>query len=111
LVATADADSAVMKVIELASSTTSSVTGRPRLPTTHPKRRYMMRPRIVSTLGVKTPRKVPNLRAGCCAVASVVMSLQVADGCAAVFQRYTSGHHLGKRLCLCDACGAGDAIE
>jgi hypothetical protein len=53
-----------MKVIELASSTTSSVTGRPRLPTTHPKRRYMMRPRIVSTLGVKTPRKVPNLRAG-----------------------------------------------
>ena len=77
LVATADADSAVMKVIELASSTTSRVTGRPRLPTTQPKRRYMIRPRMVSTLGVKTPRKVPNRRAGCCAEASVVMSLHV----------------------------------
>ncbi len=98
LVAIADADNAVMKVIELASSTTSRVTGRPRLPTTHPKRRYMMRPRIVSTLGVKTPSKVPNWRAGCCGDASVVMFLHIADGCAAVSQRYTSRHQLGKRL-------------
>ena len=97
LVATADADNAVMKVIELASSTTSSVTGRPRLPTTHPKRRYMMRPRIVSTLGVKTPSKVPNRWAVCCADASVVMSLHVADRGAAIHQRYTSHHQLGKR--------------
>ena len=49
-----------------------------------------MRPRIVSTLGVKTPRKVPKRWAGSCADASVVMSPHVADGSAAILQRYTS---------------------
>jgi hypothetical protein len=52
LVDRADALNAVMKVMELAVSTTSSVSGRPRLPRTQPKRRYMIRPRMVSTLGV-----------------------------------------------------------
>ncbi len=33
----------------------------PASPTTRPKRRNMMTPRIVSVLGVKTPPKVPNL--------------------------------------------------
>ena len=33
----------------------------PAWPTTWPKRRNMMTPRIVSVLGVKTPPKVPNL--------------------------------------------------
>jgi hypothetical protein len=64
LVASADALSAVTKVTVLASSTMSSVSGRPTFPTTQPKRRYMIRPRIVSTLGVKTPRKVPNFCTG-----------------------------------------------
>ena len=52
LVATAEALIAVMKVIELDTSTISIVNPRPTFPTTQPKRRYMIRPRIVSTLGV-----------------------------------------------------------
>ena len=69
-----------MKVIELASSTISTVSGRPTLPTTQPKRRYMMRPRMVSTLGVNTPRKVPNRCAGWVANAPVFMALLVIYG-------------------------------
>ncbi len=37
-----------------------SATYRPPLPTTHGRRRYMMTPRIVRMLGVKTPPNVPN---------------------------------------------------
>ncbi len=51
-VARAEALSPVMKVIELETSTTSTVSASPRLPTTQPNRRYMIRPRMVSTLGV-----------------------------------------------------------
>ena len=57
----------------------------------------MIRPRMVSTLGVKTPRKVPNRWAGCCAGGSVVISLQVADGRAVILQRYNSRSELGKQ--------------
>ena len=32
---------------------------KPALPTTHPKRIYIITPRIVKTDGVKTPAKVP----------------------------------------------------
>jgi len=60
LVAMAEALRPVMNVIELASRTMKMVRGRPTLPTTQPKRRYMIRPRMVSTLGVHTPRKAPN---------------------------------------------------
>ena len=52
LVATADALSAVIDVIDVASRTMKIVRGNPALPTTHPNRRYMIRPRMVRTLGV-----------------------------------------------------------
>ncbi len=52
LVATADALSPVMNVMLLADSTMARDKGRPTLPTTHPNRRYIITPRIVSTLGV-----------------------------------------------------------
>ena len=51
-VAIAEAESPVMNVMLLAISTTSSVKGTPKLPTTQPKRRYIITPRIVSRLGV-----------------------------------------------------------
>jgi hypothetical protein len=34
----------------------------PALPTTQARRRYMMTPRMVRTVGAKTPAKVPNFR-------------------------------------------------
>ena len=52
LVAIAEALSAVMVVTELARRTMTKVSGSPTFPTTQPKRRYMINPRIVSTLGV-----------------------------------------------------------
>ncbi len=52
LVATAESESAVMRVMTLAMTTMSSVFGRPTEPTTHPKRRNMITPRMVSTVGV-----------------------------------------------------------
>lgn len=61
LVATADADNPVINDIELHKSTIKIVPSRPTLETTQPKRRYMITPNMVKTLGVKTPRKVPNL--------------------------------------------------
>jgi hypothetical protein len=60
LVAIADRLSAVMKVMALASTTISSVRTRPTWPRTQPKRRYIMTPRMVRSVGVKTPRKVPS---------------------------------------------------
>ena len=38
----------------------SQVPKSPALPTTQPKRKYMITPNIVSKVGVKTPPKVPN---------------------------------------------------
>lgn len=51
-------DSAVRKVIEVPRVTIASVPRRPTLPTTHPKRRYIITPNTVSMDGVKTPPKV-----------------------------------------------------
>jgi hypothetical protein len=60
LVASAASESAVRNVMLLARVMTAIVAGNPRLPSTHPMRRYITTPRTVSTLGVKTPLKVPN---------------------------------------------------
>jgi len=60
LVDIAAIESEVKKVIEVAKVTISSVHKKPTLPTTHPKRRYIITPRIVSIEGVKTPPKVFN---------------------------------------------------
>jgi hypothetical protein len=60
LVARADSDSPVRNVIAVDMVTMSRVSGRPTFPNTHPNLRYMITPRIVRMLGVKTPLKVPN---------------------------------------------------
>jgi len=60
----AEALNAVINVMELERRTIQIVIGSPTFPTTQPKRRYMIKPRIVNTLGVYTPRKVPNFWAG-----------------------------------------------
>jgi len=62
LVVMDDIDSPVQRVTALASRMIAIAPSRPALPTTQPRRRYMITPRIVSTVGVKTPPKVPNLR-------------------------------------------------
>jgi len=59
-VAIADRQSAVMKVMPLARATTSNVLVRPTWPRTHPKRKYMMTPRMVKMVGVNTPRNMPR---------------------------------------------------
>ena len=53
-------ESAVRKVIDVPSVTIASVPRRPTLPTTHPKRRYIITPTMVRMEGVKTPPKVFN---------------------------------------------------
>lgn len=60
LVATDEKDSVVMSVIEFAIKTTKMTRRRPRWPTNHPVRRYMITPRMVRMVGAKTPRNVPN---------------------------------------------------
>jgi hypothetical protein len=52
LVAMADALNPVIKVIELAITTISMVLITPTFPTTQPKRRNIIRPKIVRILGV-----------------------------------------------------------
>jgi len=58
LVDIAAIESEVKKVIEVAKVTIKSVPNNPTLPTTHPNRRYIITPKIVSMEGVKTPPKV-----------------------------------------------------
>jgi hypothetical protein len=53
-------DKAVRKVINEDKVTMNKVGIKPTFPITHPKRRYMITPRIVRILGVNTPLKVPN---------------------------------------------------
>ena len=60
LVAIAEALKPVINVMELAKHTTSMVKPRPKFPTTQPKRRYIISPRIVKILGRYTPKNVPN---------------------------------------------------
>jgi hypothetical protein len=63
LVAIAEIESPVRVVMSLAHSTMMMASRIPDSPTTWPKRRNMITPRIVSVLGVKTPPKVPNFSA------------------------------------------------
>lgn len=58
LVAMEAMESAVKKVIEVPKVTIISVPISPTLPTTHPKRRYIITPTTVRIDGVKTPPKV-----------------------------------------------------
>jgi hypothetical protein len=51
LVAIAEALRAAMQVIELASRAMTKVYPRPTLPTTHPKRKYITRLRMIRKLG------------------------------------------------------------
>jgi hypothetical protein len=60
LVATADNDIAVTIEIAPDSPIISNARPRPALPTTKPRRRNRMIPRIVRMLGVNTPAKVPR---------------------------------------------------
>jgi hypothetical protein len=53
-------ESAVHRVIEKEMTMINQAPTRPAFPTTQPKRRYMMTPKMVSRVGVKTPPKVPN---------------------------------------------------
>ena len=46
--------------ISVARPSMNRAWGRPTLPTTKPRRRKKMMPRIVSTLGVKTPPNQPS---------------------------------------------------
>ena len=59
----AESESEVSSVMLLAMTRMIKACRSPALPTTQPVRRNMITPRMVSTLGVKTPPKVPNLRA------------------------------------------------
>lgn len=52
---------AVKNVIDEASVTISIVPSTPEFPATQPSLKYKMTPKIVRTLGTKTPLKVPNL--------------------------------------------------
>jgi hypothetical protein len=61
LVAMADIDKEVRKVMVVERVTISKVPINPTLPTTQPNLRYMITPQIVSKDGVKTPPKVPSL--------------------------------------------------
>lgn len=60
LVAMDAIESAVRKVMDVPSVTMASVPRSPTLPTTHPKRRYIITPTTVRMDGVKTPPKVFN---------------------------------------------------
>ena len=75
----AESDSVVSVVMALAASTINSALKMPALPTTSPKRRNMITPRIVSTQGVNTPPKVPNL-AGPAAALLGAIETDAAEG-------------------------------
>jgi hypothetical protein len=53
-------DRAVHKVIKNEIIIISQAPKRPALPTTHPRRKYIITPNMVRKVGVKTPPKVPN---------------------------------------------------
>jgi hypothetical protein len=56
-----DIERPVHSVTDLASTIINTAPRKPAFPTTHPRRKYMITPRIVSTSGVKTPPNVPKL--------------------------------------------------
>jgi hypothetical protein len=51
---------AVVVVIKKARIIISQAPASPTLPTTHPSRRYMITPMIVSNVGTYTPVSIPN---------------------------------------------------
>jgi hypothetical protein len=59
LVVMEERDRAVNAIMRKEMSMMSQAPRRPAFPTTHPSRRYMMTPRMVRSVGVKTPAKVP----------------------------------------------------
>ena len=59
LLVTEAIDRAVAAVMAKASRMMAIAPPRPALPTTQPSRRYMITPRIVSSVGTKTPSNVP----------------------------------------------------
>jgi hypothetical protein len=56
----ADNETLVRTELALASASISNARVRPALPTTNPRRRKKMIPRMVKTLGVNTPPNVPS---------------------------------------------------
>ncbi|GAB5563335.1 MAG: hypothetical protein Wins2KO_03980 [Winogradskyella sp.] len=56
----ADIDKAVHKVIRNEISMISQAPSKPAFPTTQPKRKYIITPRMVNKVGVNTPPNVPN---------------------------------------------------
>ena len=58
----AESDRLVRVVMILAARTIASACNKPAWPTTWPKRRNMITPRIVSVQGVNTPANVPKPR-------------------------------------------------
>ena len=58
-------ESPVKKVMAVAMVTISKVPAKPTWPTTHPKRRYIITPKMVRIEGVNTPPKVPSPLAFC----------------------------------------------
>src|SRR5690606_8807276 len=83
----ADNDRLVSNVIEFAISRMISASFNPACPTTQPVRRNMITPRIVSTLGMNTPPKVPNFIGS--------EALLLADSISK--PRTLSAHPLGRR--------------
>jgi hypothetical protein len=63
-VAMAERETLVSTEMPLAKSRISSAGPNPALPTTKPSLRNKMIPRMVNTLGVKTPAKVPRVPLG-----------------------------------------------
>ena len=60
LVAIAESEMLVKTEMPVARASITSARANPALPTTKPSRRKRMMPRMVSTLGVNAPPKVPN---------------------------------------------------
>ncbi len=61
----ADSENEVSTDMPLAKARINSARPSPALPTTYPRRRKRMMPRMVRMLGVNTPAKVPSVPVGC----------------------------------------------
>ena len=72
LVTTLDMDKAVKRVIKFAMQIISKVPPRPTLPTTNPKRKYIITPKILKRHGMKTPSNVEKRFGG------IILYLQIA---------------------------------
>ena len=61
LVAIEETDNPVIKVIQVEKKRINKTPQKPEYPIIVGKRKYIITPKIVKTLGVNTPPKVPNL--------------------------------------------------